>query len=380
VPDYRRRVALLDDAFPPRFIEEREAWLRVLSGTDRLAAGDRLSRRGRRPLRKITVDFHRTRIKQLAAALVHRGHAAEAMTLRYLVKNGDAALRYFLDRLPPNETTGQVHNLAITLHQVGQYLKVGKKQMTVLRGYCRGTAPDDTGMSETKGHRRNQFHEPENLRKLLRLAGQVWKRVARNPTPTRADAVDIELAVAVELLLMKPMRIASLAGLDFGKHVSRTRLGTGGITHISVPAANVKNRVAFDVELPAPSANLLELYRTRYHPLLADGVSWVFPGEGGKSKRPDALGAQIKRFIKRETGFDVNPHLIRSIAAMIILNRNPGAYEDVRQVLGTKTLAIIVRHYCGDETRATLKRYDEMILDLRAPAADEPSPRRRSGR
>jgi hypothetical protein len=106
----------------------------------------------------------------------------------------------------------------------------------------------------------------------------------------------------------------------------------------------------------------------------------VFPGEGGKSKRPDALGAQIKRFIKRETGLDVNPHLIRSIAAMIILNRNPGAYEDVRQVLGTKTLAIIVRHYCGDETRATLKRYDEMILDLRAPAADEPSPRRRSGR
>src|SRR5260221_6615634 len=114
--------------------------------------------------------------------------------------------------------------------------------------------------------------------------------------------------------------------------------GGAGSPCIARPAAMVKNRLAFDLELPAPSADLLELYRQRYHPLLAKGASWLFPGENGAAKRPDALGAQLTRFIRRETGLIVNPHLFRHIAAIIILNRDPGAYVDVKDVLGAKTM------------------------------------------
>ena len=153
-----------------------------------------------------------------------------------------------------------------------------------------------------------------------------------------------------------------------------TRPGRDGITWITVPAAMVKNRLPFEVELRAPSAALFELYRRRYHPLLAKRTSWLFPGENGEAKRPDALGAQITRFIKRETGLVVNPHLFRHIAAIVSLSRNPGAYVDVKDVLGTKTIEIIAKHYCGEETRAALARYDSAILGLREQPDNEPPP------
>jgi hypothetical protein len=142
IPDYRRRVALPETTFPASFITEVEALLYDLAGTDRIAGGDRLARLGRRPRRKITIDFRRQQIMQLASALVHRDPAAAAaMTLRYLVDHADDALRYFLDRIPEGGTTGQINNLAITLKQVGRYLRVDDYQLGLLRDYCRGTAP-----------------------------------------------------------------------------------------------------------------------------------------------------------------------------------------------------------------------------------------------
>jgi hypothetical protein len=199
VPDYRRRVALPETTFPASFIAQVAVLLRDLAGTDRLAGGDRLARLAHRPRRKITIDFRRRQIMQLASALVHREPAAaEAMTLRYLVNNADEALGYFLDRIPEGDTTGQINNLAIALKQVGRYLHVDAAQMERLRGYCRGTALNDSGMTEKNRRRLQPFRDPANLIKLLRLPEQVRRSVCRRAVPTAADAVAIELAVAVE--------------------------------------------------------------------------------------------------------------------------------------------------------------------------------------
>lgn len=377
IPNYRREVALPEADFPPAFIGEKNAFLADYAGADRLGIGDRLARLGRRLRRPVTVYNKGIQIMQLAGALVRRGHPAEAMSLSYIVEHAEDALRFFLDRLPKGETSGQVSHLAIALKQIGQYLKVDEAKMGLLRGYCRGLAPDDSGMSERKRDRLRQFDDAGNLITLLRLPERVRKEVSRKACPTRADAEVMEMAVAVELLLMKPMRIRSLSLIE-ERHITRTRAGRDGVTHIAVPNTNVKNAVGFEVALPRPSADLLQLHMTRYRPLLGSDTSWLFPGKNGEAKRPGALGSKIQRFIKRRTGLIVPPHLIRSIAGVIILNRNPGAYEDVRQVLGNKTLSIIVKYYCGEETKAALRRYDEMILGIRAEGDPEPGrPRRR---
>jgi len=147
------------------------------------------------------------------------------------------------------------------------------------------------------------------------------------------------------------------------------------IAHIAVANDEVKNNIGFSLPLPESSAELLQFYLKRCLPLLSHGTPWLFPGNEGNHKRPGALGGQIQRFIKRHTGLTVNPHLFRSIAAIIILNRNPGTYDDVAQVLGTKTTSIIIKHYCREETKAALKRYDEYILELRGQRDGKPKPR-----
>jgi integrase len=241
-----------------------------------------------------------------------------------------------------------------------------------LRDYCRALAPDNGGISEKREVRLQQFDDSENLIKLLLLPQQVYQKVARKQRIAGAEAIAMQIAVAIELLLMKPMRIRSLAEINAETQITRTRPGRDGITHIAMANDQVKNNVGFSLPLPECSAELLRFYLERGLPLLSHGTPWLFPGTEGNHKRPNALGGQIQRFIKKHTGLTVNPHLFRSIAAIIILNRNPGAYEDVAQVLGTKTISIIIKHYCREETKAALKRYEEIILELRG----QPNPRK----
>jgi hypothetical protein len=375
VPDYRRAVALPDETFPTAFITERDAFLKDYSGVDRLASTDRLDRLRKRKRRDVTVKNRRYQLMQLAGALVRRGHAAESMTLRYIVDHAEDALRFFLDRLPPGKTSGQVGQLAVALKIIGAHLKVGEEQMATLRDYCRGLAPDNGGISEKREVRLQQFDDPENLLDLLLLPQQIYRKLAGKGKLTLADAVTMAMAVAIELLLMKPMRILTLAGINAETQISRTRPGRGGVTHIAASNSQVKNSVRFSLALPECSAELLQFYLERCLPLLNHGTPWLFPGNEGNHKQENALGGQIQRFIKRHTGLTVNPHLFRSIAAIIILNRNPGAYEDVAQVLGTKTVSIIIKHYCREETKAALKRYDEIILELRGQRDGKPKPR-----
>jgi hypothetical protein len=375
VPDYRRAVALPDETFPAAFIAERDVFLKDYSGVDRLASTDRLARLRKRKRRDITVQHRRYQIMQFAGALVRRGHAAESMTLRYIVDHAEDALRFFLDRLPPGETSGQVGQLAVALKIIGDYLKVGEEQKETLRDYCRGLAPDNGGISEKREVRLQQFDDPQNLLDLLLLPQQIYRELVGKKELTLADAVAMAMAVAIELFFMKPMRISTLASINAEMQISRTRPGRGGVTHIAVSNSQVKNSVRFSLALPECSAELLRFYLERCLPLLSHGTPWLFPRNEGNHKRSGALGGQIQRFIKRHTGLTVNPHLFRSIAAIIILHRNPGAYEDVAQVLGTKTLAIVIKHYCREETKAALKRYDEMILELRGQVDGKQKPR-----
>jgi hypothetical protein len=286
--------------------------------------------------------------------------------LHYVVTHAEDALRYFLARLPEGETSGQVHQLSLTLKTIGRHLDVPKEDLDRLSTYCRGLAPDDSGMSDRKRARLQQFDNPDHLLKLLTIPRQVARELMRKKgTPTRADASIFMKALAIELLIVKPMRMDTLAKLDIDLHIKKLGAGRDARTQISVPAANVKNGVAFDALLPLESAALLDLYRRNYRPLLGSDPRHLFPSQDGGRKKPGAFGAAITTFIKHRTGLTVNPHLMRSIAAIIILNRNPGAYEDVRLVLGNKDTAIIVKYYCGEEYKAALRRYDEMVLDIR---------------
>ena len=144
----------------------------------------------------------------------------------------------------------------------------------------------------------------------------------------------------------------------------------------------MKNDFNIEAELPAEFVALLDLYLTRYRPVLIEEPSnWLFPGKHNlKPKAAKALGGQITDCIKRRCGLEVNPHLFRHIGAMSYLNANPGAYGVMKLVLGHKSVETTTRFYCGLEGPAAMRHFDEHVLKLRrdaGPLLVDARPRRR---
>ena len=70
----------------------------------------------------------------------------------------------------------------------------------------------------------------------------------------------------------------------------------------------------------------------------------------------------------------IAPHQFRHAAAKLLLDARPGHYEVVRKLLGHKSLTTTYAHYAGAETDAAVELYDDIILQLRRPAAIRRAP------
>ena len=118
-----------------------------------------------------------------------------------------------------------------------------------------------------------------------------------------------------------------------------------------------------------------------YRPLLeTEPTQYLFPGRGARSKDPAGLAMQISDCIKERCGLQVHLHLFRHHSATSYLKANPGAYGVVRLLLGHKSIETTIRYYCGTETAAAVRHYDEHVLKLREELAPPPTKGRRGGR
>jgi integrase len=174
--------------------------------------------------------------------------------------------------------------------------------------------------------------------------------------------------LALELLLMIPMRLKNLAEIDIERHIVRSHRR---VVQLAIPGYEVKNGTDIEAVVPPPAVRLMDIYLRDYRPLLLDGPSTaLFPGKAGAPKTLQALRTQIIKAVQRHCGLLANPHLFRHIAAKLYLDANPGAYGLVRLLLGHKTVETTIKFYCGMETAAAFRQFDAHILKLRQePAA-----------
>jgi integrase len=107
--------------------------------------------------------------------------------------------------------------------------------------------------------------------------------------------------------------------------------------------------------------------------LLARPSAWLFPSDSDRPKSRLGLGTQISAFLRRKCGLRINPHLFRHIAAKLYLDANPGAYGVIRLVHGHSSVETTTRNYCGAETAAAMRHFDEHVLRLRARALPLPT-------
>ena len=291
-----------------------------------------------------------------------------------MLVEGDAptlALQFHLTRngQRPSQMVAQIAHVLVLMAQHA----VGADPATVarLKRFRANLSPARSGLKPRPRNALRQFADRANIETLLILPTRIHLRLQRKAVAelTLADARLMQVAVALELLLMRPIRQANLVALRLGQHV----LKVGKRTVIVLDEAEVKNRVGHDYPLPPESAKLLDFYVARLLPLFGPNPEgFLFPGETpGRSKSAEQFGRVFKKTVRAETGLEVYPHLLRHFAATLYLTENPEGLEVVRRVLGHRSAETTHRSYAGVHDQHAVRRFDELVLGIRGTVLKE---------
>jgi integrase len=369
VPCYRQTWGLPWTAFPASLEAAIDSYF-----SDPVDDGDFFADNGRiKPLAARTVATQKDHLRCVASALVRTGHDPRTVVdLAYLVQPAHVrqALAFFLSR-NDRKPNSYVAAIAYTLRTVAKYgVDLAEADRKEVERLYKKVAQQRHGMTEKNLARLRQLDDPAVRDRLLAFPTLRIREVLRHDTGGVAEALAVQTTLAAELWLFVPLRIANFAGLRLDQHLIRREDRRGERPWaIHVPAAMVKNAVDLDYELPAPIARHLEIYLERFRPRLVVGTNaWLFPGRGDKAKHVATLRTQVTRAVLQATGIELHPHLFRHIAGKLLLDEHPGDQGTVQRMLGHKSIRTTMATYTGAETRAAIRRYDEVVLGLRAQA------------
>ena len=206
------------------------------------------------------------------------------------------------------------------------------------------------------------------------LTSSVWSEVVRLParlmqeanavaerSPIKA-AVLAELAVAIRILTMVPVRVANLAAIELERNLIRPG-GAGDPYWLVFPNYEVKNRQPLE-RLDTGTSEIIKLFIHRYRPMLLRGPTrqWLFPGMHAGHKSSRTLAQQITDTIAKRVGLKITPHQFRHAAAAIVLKHHRGNYELVRQILGHKNVQTTVQIDVGLDSIFATEHFGELVL------------------
>jgi integrase len=278
---------------------------------------------------------------------------------------GKEILRHYLDRLN-NEPTQFLRDLAKALILIARrWIRVDHDHLEALQEIKRCLRADRNGLTRKNRCALRQFESAENVARLVCLPEMSMAEAERqSPIDVRA-AIKAQIAVAIEILVMAPMRAHNLTTLRLDRHVIRPG-GPKGPIHLVLPESETKAGEAVEYALSPESTAFLDLYLRKYRPhLCPEDDPWLFPKTGGGCKAQATLSQQIVEAVHRHTGLTLTVHQFRHVAAKILLDREPGNFETVKHLLGHQNIKSPLNFYAEVQTTNAAKHYDELILSIR---------------
>jgi integrase len=296
------------------------------------------------------------------AALIHPG-VAEKVLDGYWRKDGEA---------PSTYTINLSCRFVALAHSVGGLDEVALRKLGDLRFALEQHRED--GMT------------PKNLA-LIRcvLTDEVWSRVTKLPDqlmrqarlerrhgPVRA-AVLAQIAVAVAILTVAPIRLGNLASIRLGENLIKPG-GPQSNYFLSFNKYDVKNRVPLQFKLDETVTTIINEYVHDFRPDLMRGsnADWLFPGESGGHKEKISFSTQIVDRVEKSTGLRITVHQFRHAAGALILKHRPGEYELVRRLLGHKSVQTTIKFYLELETTQASEIFTDIVrnrLEFRSNAS-----------
>jgi integrase len=374
VPPVKSKVEVGWGEFPEGLRRDVECYLEGLTKVRRNRCGQRV-----RPLKPSTIRTRRVELQAAARTAVKVGvpivslnslsallapDVAEKVLDAYWQQNGDNPKSFTID-------------LAV------RFLSIARETQCLDEAACNRL----NEMREALEHYRRGGLTDKNTAFLRQvLTPGVWERVlkladdlmaaARSQqvkAPNRA-AVTAQLAVAIAILSIAPVRLANLAAIRLDMNLIKPD-GPESNYWLVFPDYDVKNRVKLEHLLNERVTRLIDEYVHEFRPSLLRrrNEDWLFPGQKAGAKGKVSFSGQISARIYKATGIRMTVHQFRHAAGALILWRRPGEYELVRQLLGHRNVQTTINAYIGLESIRASEIFGKIVeerLDAALEAAE----------
>jgi hypothetical protein len=362
VPPVKAAVELEWENFPEGLRRDVAGYLQGLTKVRRSRVGKRI-----RPLKASTI---RTRLAELQAAArmaVKVGVPIESLTSLSALLAPDVVEKVLDAYWSRNGENPKL----FTIDLARRFFAIAKETKCLNDADCERLAGF---WHDLEDHRQGGLTD-KNIALIRQvLTPGVWSRVVKLPlammaaahrerAPVRA-AVTAQLAVAIAILSVAPVRLANLAAIKLGTNLIKPD-GPDSDYWLVFPDYDVKNRIKLDYPLPEYVTQVIDDYVHNFRPTLMRGTNegWLFPGQRRGPKGKICLSGQITDRIRKATGLRITTHQFRHAAGAIILMKRPGEYELVRQILGHRSAQTTINAYVGLENIRASEIFSKLVID-----------------
>jgi integrase len=407
----RERLISLSQ-LPPQFASELLEFRKAVTRSAIFAAGgafivaagagafaERLSRARRKPLRAVTADGYARNLTLLAGYLVRDGVSPEYFASLARLLDPDLVLRG-LERIQqdvlaerarqrssttgraevlphddPNQPAPIVTAVAFAVLSLAKHLKAEPETLAAIKTLASATRVKRDGMTQKNAFRLNQLADPRAKQLLLDLPATIFARYDGVDKATFKQAREVQNAAILAVLLELPLRVENVAYLDLDRHFQRPVHGGPGKWLVSIPGHEVKNGKDINGEFTEETSALLDRYVAVFRPALSAQLSSaLFPSRTGQAKRRTTVSTQFYQFVRHETGFELNAHIMRHFAVNNWLDAHPEDAETARQLLGHRSIDTTRKFYAGLDQRRSFRLYHEVIEAIRSAPNDAAKP------
>lgn len=333
------------------------------------------------PLAPATVRLRRDQVHSAVTAAVAAGipreklralaDLVEAETVKAILSN--------LYRKDGNVLTPYTHGVAGTLIAIAkEWVEAPIDHVAALKKLRRKLGNLPTGLTDKNKSFLRRLEDTRLLNSLRNLPDDLWRATRRGLARSKRPFIDLQTALALDILLLLPLRMKNLSSLNFKHHLQWPN-GRCKPAILFMGGNETKNGEPIEFEIPTKLAERLWVYRHEIAPkITGNRPDVLFVATTGRPRKQASIALAIQKAVAKAIGLKLAPHQFRHLAAKTILDANPGAHELARQLLVHKNLKTTTNYYAGINTLRAGRAHVELVMRLKGELSVPIRKRRRS--